>query len=228
MRMPKLNEDLVGKVCVCGLGRPFIVTHKTSVMRPGHAEYMNVWAGLGLDGKGIARSGDPAIIAESAKEHYDKLDLIKTNKQHQCKCSYNKKETEDNTPCNRILNVPISYSTYESSSLVEAVRAFMALPSHKRCVTLPPKCDISIRASGGVQLSDIIGTVTNMTLNRSASVIECEIELNVRPVAIFEMADRLQSGELRLGMALLLVKQKGMNDIVKKIISVHPYPAQTE
>lgn len=67
MRLPATNEDLVGKVCVCTVGRPFIVTGK-------HAfDWGEAWVGLGLDGKGTACSTDPAVIAESGQEFHDKL-----------------------------------------------------------------------------------------------------------------------------------------------------------
>lgn len=67
MRLPKGNENLVGKVCVCTVGRPFIVTG-VKVFDWGES-----WVGLGLDGKGTACSSDPAIIAESGQEFHDKL-----------------------------------------------------------------------------------------------------------------------------------------------------------
>lgn len=67
MRLPKENEDLVGKVCVCTVGRPFIVTGK------GAFAWGEAWTGLGLDGKGTVCSTDPCIIAESGQEFHDKL-----------------------------------------------------------------------------------------------------------------------------------------------------------
>ncbi len=67
MRLPELNENLIGKVCVCSVGRPFIVTERKTF------EFGEAWAGLGLDGKGTACSTVPAVVAESAKEFYDLL-----------------------------------------------------------------------------------------------------------------------------------------------------------
>lgn len=67
MRLPNENEDLVGKVCVCGVGRPFIVTGKKTF------DFGEAWAGLGLDGKGTACSTAPAVVAESGEEFHDLL-----------------------------------------------------------------------------------------------------------------------------------------------------------
>jgi len=67
MRLPEQNENLVGKVCVCTVGRPFIVTG-THVFDWGGA-----WVGLGLDGKGTVASTSPCVIAESGQEFHDKL-----------------------------------------------------------------------------------------------------------------------------------------------------------
>jgi len=67
MRMSKEGEDLTGKVGVCSVGRPFIITGK-------HAfDFGECWVGLGLDGKGTVASTEPAIIAESGQEFHDKL-----------------------------------------------------------------------------------------------------------------------------------------------------------
>lgn len=67
MRLVKENEDLVGKVCVCSVGRPFIVTGKHTF------DFGESWVGLGLDGKGTVASTNPGIIAESGQEFHDKL-----------------------------------------------------------------------------------------------------------------------------------------------------------
>ena len=71
MRMPYPNEDLVGKVCVCTVGRPFIVTGSKDDFDFAPGE--KFWTGLGLDGKGTACSCDPCVIAESGQEFHDKL-----------------------------------------------------------------------------------------------------------------------------------------------------------
>ena len=67
MRLPNKDEDLIGKVCVCTVGRPFIVTGRNRESLGG------AWVGLGLDGKGTAASSDPAIIAENGHEFHNKL-----------------------------------------------------------------------------------------------------------------------------------------------------------
>ncbi len=66
-RMPKIDEDLIGKVCVCTVGRPAIVVAKKTF------KFGEAWIGLGLDGKGTWASTNPCIIAESGKEFHDKL-----------------------------------------------------------------------------------------------------------------------------------------------------------
>lgn len=71
MRLPKENESLMGKVCVCTVGRPFIVTGSKNDFD--FAPGVLFWTGLGLDGKGTACSSSPAVIAESGQEFHDKL-----------------------------------------------------------------------------------------------------------------------------------------------------------
>lgn len=61
------NEDLTGKVCVCSIGRPFIVTGKYTF------DFGECWVGLGLDGKGTVASSNPVILAESGQEFHNKL-----------------------------------------------------------------------------------------------------------------------------------------------------------
>lgn len=65
MRVWDGKENLVGKVCVCSIGRPAIVI--------GKREREDVWIGLGLDGKGNWGSSKPCIIAEDALAFYEKL-----------------------------------------------------------------------------------------------------------------------------------------------------------
>ena len=67
VRMPKDDEDLVGKVCVCSVGRPAIV-----VGRKEFAWGLS-WVGLGLDGLGTWASTKPCVIAESGQEFHDRL-----------------------------------------------------------------------------------------------------------------------------------------------------------
>lgn len=67
MRMPQTDECLIGKVCVCSIGRIAIVT--------GQKEYGwgKAWVGLGLDGKGTWASKEPCVVAEDGQEFHDKL-----------------------------------------------------------------------------------------------------------------------------------------------------------
>lgn len=67
IRIPQKDEDITGKVCVCSVGRPFVVTGKRRF------DFGESWVGLGLDGKGTVASTAPAVIAESAQEFHDKL-----------------------------------------------------------------------------------------------------------------------------------------------------------
>jgi hypothetical protein len=69
MRLPNENEDLVGKVCVCSVGRPGVVVGRKT------CDFGDAWIGLGLDGKGNWASTAPCIVAESGKEFYDRLSI---------------------------------------------------------------------------------------------------------------------------------------------------------
>lgn len=67
MRLPVKGENLVGKICVCSVGRPGIVTGRKEY------DWGTAWCGLGLDGKGNWSSTNPAIIAESGQDFHDLL-----------------------------------------------------------------------------------------------------------------------------------------------------------
>jgi len=67
MRMPTKDENLVGKICVCSIGRPAIVIGRKKFV------FGDAWVGLGLDGKGTWASTNPCIIAEDALSFHDKL-----------------------------------------------------------------------------------------------------------------------------------------------------------
>lgn len=67
MRIPDKTEDITGKVGVCSVGRPFIITGKRTF------PFGDAWVGVGFDGKGTVASTGPAIIAESAAEFHDRL-----------------------------------------------------------------------------------------------------------------------------------------------------------
>ena len=67
MRLPKENEDLVGKICVCSTGRVAAVIGKMDF------SFGNAWIGIGYDGKGTWASTNPCVVAETAIEFHDKL-----------------------------------------------------------------------------------------------------------------------------------------------------------
>jgi hypothetical protein len=67
MRLPEENENLIGKVAICSVGRPGIITGRKTF------DFGLAWVGLGLDGKGTWASTKPCIVAESGQEFRDKL-----------------------------------------------------------------------------------------------------------------------------------------------------------
>ncbi len=73
MRIPDKDENLIGKVCVCSVGRPFIVTGRLGSEHKLNAALGGSWCGLGLDGKGAACTSQPCVIAESGQEFHNKL-----------------------------------------------------------------------------------------------------------------------------------------------------------
>ena len=73
MRIPEPQEDLVGKICVCSIGRPAIVVGRKPCQFGAKQEMVMCWIGLGLDGKGTWASANPCIIAETGMEFRDKL-----------------------------------------------------------------------------------------------------------------------------------------------------------
>ena len=73
MRLPNPSENLIGKICVCSVGRPGIVTSKKKCKFESSGAEFDAWVGLGLDGKGNWCSTSPAIIAESAEEFRQRL-----------------------------------------------------------------------------------------------------------------------------------------------------------
>lgn len=70
MRMPQPNENLIGKVCVCSVGRVGIVTGSYV---PDWSNGVQMWAGIGFDGKGTWASSNPCIVAECGEEFRLKL-----------------------------------------------------------------------------------------------------------------------------------------------------------
>ncbi len=75
MKMPNKNENLVGKVCVCSVGRVGIVTHMGVFKSTVNDETIPCWKGLGLDGKGVWASTNPCVVAESGQQFVEKLSL---------------------------------------------------------------------------------------------------------------------------------------------------------
>lgn len=67
MRMAKKDEELIGKVCVCSVGRVAIVTGKRVF------DFGECWVGLGLDGKGTWASTCPCVVAEDGQEFHDRI-----------------------------------------------------------------------------------------------------------------------------------------------------------
>jgi hypothetical protein len=65
--MSEANEDLVGKVCCCSVGRPAIVVGKKTF------DFGECWIGLGLDGKGTWASSNPAVLAETGEDFHNIL-----------------------------------------------------------------------------------------------------------------------------------------------------------
>lgn len=67
MRMPNKDEDLIGKICVCSVGRVAIVVGSKVY------DWGVAWTGLGFDGKGNWASSSPCVVAESGNEFHNKL-----------------------------------------------------------------------------------------------------------------------------------------------------------
>lgn len=75
MRLPDVNENLVGKICVSSIGRIAVVTHRGSFKSSVNNDTIECWKGLGLDGKGVWASTEPCIVAESGQEFAETLSL---------------------------------------------------------------------------------------------------------------------------------------------------------
>jgi len=72
MRMPEQDEDLTGKVCICSAGRIAVVAGKRTIEVAGGKE-LDMWFGMGFDGKGTWASSNPAVAFESLTEYHDIL-----------------------------------------------------------------------------------------------------------------------------------------------------------
>lgn len=73
MRMPEVNEDLTGKVCICSIGRIFVVSRRKA-LDFGDGQYVLCWVGVGFDGKGTCASSNPVIAYESVNEYHDTIE----------------------------------------------------------------------------------------------------------------------------------------------------------
>ncbi len=72
MRMPNEGEDLIGKVCAGSTGRAGVVTGR-EILPNIRENAIEMWVGIGFDGKGTWASTEPVILAESAHEFYLRL-----------------------------------------------------------------------------------------------------------------------------------------------------------
>lgn len=72
MRFPKLEEDLVGKIAVCSIGRVAIITNYGKIEKSDGSSIAG-WEGIGFDGKGTWFSTSPVIVAETGDEFRNKL-----------------------------------------------------------------------------------------------------------------------------------------------------------
>jgi hypothetical protein len=66
-RISEVDENLVGKVCVCSLGRVGVVAGREVITFP-NGDTSDCWTGMGFDGKGLwatgARGTEVVILAE--------------------------------------------------------------------------------------------------------------------------------------------------------------------
>lgn len=74
MRIPKEDEDLTGKVCVCSIGRIGIVGGSKRMCFDGTKIVKKYWVGIGTDGKGMWVSSRPSVLFESIKNYYEALE----------------------------------------------------------------------------------------------------------------------------------------------------------
>jgi hypothetical protein len=70
--IPGPGENLVGKVCVCSLGRVGVVVEFKEITFA-NGDKTSLWCGMGFDGKGLWASRDPVILAETLKEYTDRI-----------------------------------------------------------------------------------------------------------------------------------------------------------
>lgn len=62
MRFPEKDENLIGKVCICSVGRIAVVSGRQRF------EFGESWVGIGFDGKGAWASKNPVVAYESVEE----------------------------------------------------------------------------------------------------------------------------------------------------------------
>lgn len=71
MRLPEQNENLIGKIAVCSVGRVAIITGRGAITTTDGS--IEVWQGIGFDGRGTWASSNPCIVAENGQEFHDRL-----------------------------------------------------------------------------------------------------------------------------------------------------------
>lgn len=69
-RIPEQNEDLIGTVCCCSLGRIAIVSGRKKM------PWGEAWVGVGFDGKGLWSSTSPVVLYELVSDYATKLAII--------------------------------------------------------------------------------------------------------------------------------------------------------
>lgn len=71
-RIPGPGENLVGKVCVCALGRVGVVVEFKKITFS-NGDEAELWCGMGFDGKGLWASRDPVVLAETLQEYTGRI-----------------------------------------------------------------------------------------------------------------------------------------------------------
>lgn len=66
------EENFIGKVCCCSTGRVGLVVRKEAITFP-DGQTSTMWAGIGLDGKGLWCTSNPIVIHDSIEAYMDRL-----------------------------------------------------------------------------------------------------------------------------------------------------------
>lgn len=69
--------DYAGKVCVCSIGRVGVVTGK-KCMNFGDG-WVDMWTGIGFDGKGLWATSSPIVIADTLEEYVSRVERKPNN-----------------------------------------------------------------------------------------------------------------------------------------------------